>query len=84
MLLKCITITAFTKTILHLNLIAPFYRFTPTSDYILAELVNQPHNVGVEHIIILAANAQCHIGIPFILFSILSSLILCGLPKRVV
>ena len=41
------------------------------------ELVNLPLYVGVEHRIILAANAQCHIRIPFILFSILSSLILC-------
>ena len=40
------------------------------------ELVNQPPYVGVEHRIILAANAQCHIRIPFILFSLLSSLIL--------
>ena len=40
------------------------------------ELVNLPPYVGVEHRIILAANAQCHIHIPFILFSILSSLIL--------
>ena len=40
------------------------------------ELVNLPSYVGVEHRIILAANAQCHIRIPFILFSILSSLIL--------
>ena len=31
---------------------------------------------GVEFRIILAANAQCHIRIPFILFSTLSSLIL--------
>ena len=41
-----------------------------------AELVNQPPYVGVEHRIILGANAQCLIFIPFILFSILSSLIL--------
>ena len=33
--------------------------------------------VGVEHRIILAANAQCNVRIPFIRFSILSSLILC-------
>ena len=41
-----------------------------------AELVNQPPYVGEEHRIILAANAQCHIHTLFILFSILSSLIL--------
>ena len=41
-----------------------------------AELINQPPYVGVEHRITLAANEQCHIRIPFILFSILSSLIL--------
>ena len=40
------------------------------------ELINLPPYVGVEHRIILAANAQCHIRIPFILFSLLSSLIL--------
>ena len=40
------------------------------------ELVNLPPYVGVEHRIILAANVQCHIRIPFILFSILLSLIL--------
>ena len=47
-----------------------------------AELVNQPPYVGVEHRIILAANAQCHICIPFILFSILSSLILWCIQNR--
>ena len=41
-----------------------------------AELVNQPPYVVVGHRIILAANGQYQIGIPFILFSILSSLIL--------
>ena len=41
-----------------------------------AELVNQPPYVGVEHRMVLAANVQCHIRIPVILFSILSSLIL--------
>ena len=41
-----------------------------------AELVNQPPYVGVEQRIILVANAKCHIRITFILFSILSSLIL--------
>ena len=40
------------------------------------ELVKIPPYVGVEHRIILAANVQCHIRILFILFSILSSLIL--------
>ena len=42
-----------------------------------AELVNQPHYVGVKHRIILVANVQSHIHIPFIMFSILSSLIVC-------
>ena len=37
---------------------------------------NLPPYVGEEHRIILAANAQCHIHTLFILFSILSSLIL--------
>ena len=49
------------------------------------ELVNLPPYVGVEHRIILAANAQCHIRIPFILFSIQSSLILwLGSSKSVI
>ena len=46
------------------------------------ELVNLPPYVGVEHRIILAANAQCHIRIRFILFSVLSSLILCVAQKE--
>ena len=39
------------------------------------ELVNLPPYVGVEQRIILAANAQCHIRIPFNLYTVFHSVI---------